>query len=193
MRSLVLLASLLSAASAASANSGEWRSAYTDTDASGCTILASEPGRSSELACPGYKGYPVLIRDGDLRMFVSYGVGAREEKAYRQTLPGFSTIGERIEWLIEDRPGLGEQPVATILRFRLDRSEGFMPDIDVLVVTRVAPGNTCHVAYIDAMANPDANDLARKAAAELAPVWNCAEMQARWVGNADPYLSGQVR
>ena len=43
----------------------------------------------------------------------------------------------------------------------------------VLVVTKIAPGATCHVAYVDALANPDANELARKAADEKAVDFDC--------------------
>lgn len=104
-----------------------------------------------------------------------------------QTMPGFNTIGEKLEWLIADHLALGEQPVASILRYHLDRTEGFIPDTQVLVVTRIEPGNTCHVAYIDALANPDANLLARQAAADLVPGWDCQTMEIRRVGNLDPY------
>ena len=38
----------------------------------------------------------------------------------------------------------------------------------MLVVTRLPPGPVCHVAYVDAIANPNANELARKAAADFA-------------------------
>lgn len=171
------------------ASAQEWRIIYTSTDFSNCTILAEEPGQSSKLACPGYKGYPVLIRDGDLRMFVSYGFGAHEEMAAHQTMSTFNTIDEQIEWLIAERPGLGEQPAATILRFHLDRSAGFIPDTQVLVVTKIEPGNTCHVAYVDALANSDASTLARQAAADLVPGWDCASMKTQWVGNPDPHTS----
>jgi len=169
------------------ANAQEWRSAYTDTDPSNCITLAAEPGHSAELACPGYKGYPLLIRDGDLRMFVSYGFDARDEMAASQTMPGFNTIGEKLEWLIADDADLGEQPVASILRYHLDRSEGFIPDTQVLVVTKIEPGNTCHVAYIDALANRNANLLARQAAADLIPGWDCRTMEIQRIGNLDPH------
>lgn len=172
------------------ANAQEWRSVYTDTDPSNCITLALEPGYSAELACPGYKGYPLLIREGDLRMFISYGFAARDEMAAGQTMPNFNTIGEKLEWLIADHPDLGEQPVASILRYYLDRSAGFIPDTQVLVVTRIEPGNTCHVAYIDALANPNANVLARQTAADLVPGWDCRTMEVRRVGNLDPYAPG---
>ncbi|UXN74462.1 hypothetical protein N8D56_04770 [Devosia sp. A8/3-2] len=34
----------------------------------------------------------------------------------------------------------------------------------MLVVTQLAEGQTCHIAYIDALANDNANELARQAA-----------------------------
>ena len=190
MRNTVFLGLALCLMIPGVASAQEWRSVYTDNDFTNCTTLAAEPGQSAELACPGYKGYPLLIRDGDLRMFVSYGFDARNEIAVHQTFPEFNTIGERLEWLIADHPDLGEQPVASILRFHLDRSAGFIPDTQVLVVTRIEPGNTCHVAYVDALANSNANDLARQAAADLVPGWNCENMDARRIGNPDPHTSG---
>ena len=190
MNKTILLGVAMGMATLCPADAQEWRSAYTDTDSSNCITLAAEPGHSAELACPGYKGYPLLIRDGDLRMFVSYGFDARDEMAASQTMPGFNTIGEKLEWLIADHPDLGEQPVASILRYHLDRSEGFIPDTQVLVVTKIEPGNTCHVAYIDALANRNANVLARQAAADLVPGWDCESMDIHWIGNLDPHTSG---
>src|SRR5690606_19120348 len=38
-----------------------YRHGHRDTDSSNCVTLAAEPGRSAELARPGYKGYPLLI------------------------------------------------------------------------------------------------------------------------------------
>ena len=189
MNKAILPGIVMGMATLGPAEAQEWRSAYTDTDSSNCITLAAEPGDSAELACPGYKGYPLLIRDGDLRMFVSYGFDARDEMAASQTMPGFNTIGEKLEWLIADHPDLGEQPVASILRYHLDRSEGFIPDTQVLVVTRIEPGNTCHVAYIDALANRNANVLARQAAADLVPGWDCRTMEIRRVGNLDPHTA----
>ena len=190
MRSTLLLSIVLGVTTLGAASAQDWRSAYTDSNSSACITLATDPGYSAELACPGYKGYPLLIRDGDLRMFVSYGFDARDEMAASQTLPNFNTIGEKLEWLIADHPDLGEQPVASILRYYLDRSAGFIPDTQVLVVTKIEPGNTCHVAYIDALANPNANALARRTAADLVPGWDCATMEPQWAGNLDPHMSG---
>jgi hypothetical protein len=42
----------------------------------------------------------------------------------------------------------------------------------------------CHVAYVDAKANPDANELARKAADELARDFQCGKNQVKIVGQS---------
>jgi hypothetical protein len=44
----------------------------------------------------------------------------------------------------------------------------------VLVVTRLAPGPVCHIGYIDARANPNANELAREIADMHARSFRCA-------------------
>jgi hypothetical protein len=163
------------------AQAQEWRSVYTDVDLAGCTMIYSyELG--GDFACPGYKGYPVLISEGDLRMAVSYGFGAGDERAANQTFPQFNHLGPRIEWLLEDDPELGEVPVATILRFFIAPLDYEDPDHQVLVVTKIAPGNTCQIAHIDALANADANQMARDAAAALIPDFDCARGEPKRIG-----------
>ena len=164
------------------AHAQDWRSVYTDLDLADCTVMSTyELG--GDFACPGYKGYPVLVAESDLRFAVSYGFGAREERAWRQVFPQFNNPGARIEWLLVDDPERGEVPVGTILRFFIAAPDYQDPDRQVLVVTRIAPGSTCQVAHIDALANPDANALAREAAARLIPDFDCAGGEPERVGN----------
>ena len=54
----------------------------------------------------------------------------------------------------------------------------------MLVVTRLSPGPVCHVAYVDVQANPDANELARKAADEIARDFRCGKDKVKTVGNS---------
>jgi hypothetical protein len=49
-------------------------------------------------------------------------------------------------------------------------------------VTRLPPGAVCHVAYVDVAANPDPNELARKAADETARDFTCGKDEVRFVG-----------
>lgn len=147
-------------------------SAYTDVDLDACSVLHSDDFGTS-WACPGYKGIPVWIAEGDLRFFVSYGFGAPDERAAQQTPPPFNYLGPRIEWRLSNESG-AFRPFATILRFFTSREEG-EDEAQLLVVTRLEEGATCHVAYIDATANADANELAREAADDLAPDFDCED------------------
>jgi hypothetical protein len=52
----------------------------------------------------------------------------------------------------------------------------------MLAVTRLAPGPVCHVAYIDVKANPNANELARKAADETARSFLCGKDAVKVIG-----------
>jgi hypothetical protein len=49
-------------------------------------------------------------------------------------------------------------------------------------LTRLPPGPVCHVAYVDAGANPDHNVPARKAADESAAKFDCAKDKVMIVG-----------
>jgi hypothetical protein len=56
----------------------------------------------------------------------------------------------------------------------------------VLVVTQLAEGNSCHIAYVDALANKDANELAR-AAADKSGKFNCAKDEPEVIGEFTAY------
>lgn len=143
-------------------------SAYTDVDLDGCEQI-SEDEMGASFLCEGYGGMPMTIGEGDLRFFVSYGDDAGNEKAAGQTPPPFNYPGKKMEWRLSDG-----KPFATILRYFVQREEG-QEDGQILVVTKVEPGATCHVAYIDALANKNANELARQAADDLVPDFDCAD------------------
>lgn len=153
------------------------QSAYTEINLDECTIMEThELGVS--FACPGYKGYPLYVAEGDLRFFVSYGFGAPKEKAARQTLPQFNYINSTLEWRLSNETG-DWRPFATILRWIIDDPEQ-ENDPTILVVTKLAPGDTCHVVYIDTSLVADANEIARQWADTTAPEFDCA--------NEEPYF-----
>lgn len=159
----------------------DWQSAYTVLGPDRCEVVERHD-LAVDFGCAGWAGFPVLLRHGEHRVFVSYGPDAANEIAWQQSLPSRNETGETLEWLFSGPPEEASQPVATVLRYFIDRSEIGGPDEQVLVVTRLERGNTCHVAYIDARRNAQANDMARQAAQELAPNWDCAGMQAQPVG-----------
>src|SRR5690606_28981549 len=114
-----------------------------------------DPLQSGVWWCDGYRGLPVYVMEGDLRFFVSYGERAPDEPAARTTLPSFNQIGDTIEW----RLGLGGDAIATILRFYTDSGDGG-PEGQTLVITKLGgPGQICHLGYVDARLNPDANAI----------------------------------
>jgi hypothetical protein len=156
---------------AAPAFAVEFDSAYTDLDLDQCTVLQSDDFGST-YGCPGYKGMPMIVSEGDLRFMVSYGLKLGDEKAAGQTLPPFNTLGPKIEWRLSNKTG-GWKPFASIVRY-LTGEEG-KPKGQVLVVTQIKQGATCQIAWVDAVANPDANDLARKAADAKAFDFDCAK------------------
>lgn len=170
-----LLPLLAFAALAAPAAAQPVDSAYTELDLGQCTLTSADEYGGAAWACPGYRGVPVHVAEGDLRFFVSYGFGAPGELAARQTMPGFNRIHTTLEWRLH-RIGDEWLPFATILRWFEDGIEG-RPERQTLVVTRLAPGDTCHVAYIDAGRTPNANALARQLADSLARTFACARDQ----------------
>ena len=166
-------ATLLVAASAGAAAAFDYNSAYTDIDLDNCTVmLADDMGVS--YACPGYKGIPMFVAESDLRYTMSYGFGAPQARAASQTLPPFNAVAPTIEWRVSNVTG-GWKPFATIVRYLLDDDENEpVKKRQVLVVTKITGKDACQIAWVDAKANADANELARKAADEKAESFDCA-------------------
>jgi hypothetical protein len=165
---LSLLLPLLATAPAAAENS----SAYTKINLAACRAIPpapDDPLQSGAWWCEGHAGIPVYVSEGDLRFFVSYGESAPDELAAKTTLPAFNHIGETIEW----RLAPNGRPFATILRFFTSPGDG-APEGQVLVLTKVGgPGQICHIGYVNARANPDANALAREVVDNGAGTFDC--------------------
>jgi hypothetical protein len=150
------------------------KSLYTTIDLKACRTVKKD-AEGARWLCKGLPGYPVYVAEGDLRMFVSIGAGASNRRAARQTLGAFNTLftggtsRATMEWRFM-RDGGRDVPYATILRYltQNDTAKG-----QILVVTRVTPTEACHVAYVDALANSDAIEIARKIADETARTFDC--------------------
>jgi hypothetical protein len=127
----------------------------------------------------------VLIAEDDLREIVSVGrnrKAAAEEPAAKVWFGPFNSSENTIEWR-----AAGAKPFAIIQRWHI--ADGTDPDKQgrpntkaMLVVTRLPPGPVCHVAYVDAIANPTANELARKAADDFARSFTCGKDEVKIVG-----------
>lgn len=180
LTSFFMVALAIAASTPASAAT---QSAYTDIDLDECTILSADDF-GARYACPGYRGYPLYIAEGDLRYFVSFGFGAPDEMAASQTPAPFNTLGDKIEWRLSNQSGRF-LPFAAIIRYHLDDPEGGDNKGEELIVTKIAPGNTCHIAYVDAKTAEKPNERARELADTLATDFDCQTDEPVRGGKAD--------
>ena len=153
-------------------------SAYTEIDLDQCTVMNADDFGAT-WACPGHKGYPLYVAEADQRFRLSYGFDAPREMAASQTPPPFNTLGPRLEWRLSNASG-GFKPIATIAQYLVGGGAAQKAG-EVLVVTRLGDGQTCHIAYIDALANADAKTLAEQAA-DGADAFDCARDTAKTIG-----------
>ena len=166
------------------------QSHYTSTGPKACkTHAKSKPSDEMpwvELSCPGRAGYVVRVSDIDLRMTVSVGrtiAAAEKEPAAEKHFGPFNHAHDTVEWR-----SLAGKPFAIIQRWSVSDTQNLAPsgrpvEVAMLVVTRLPPGPVCHVAYIDAKANPDHNALARQTADEKAAAFRCGADKTAIVGN----------
>ena len=141
--------------------------------------------------CAGYAGIEVRLSAGDQRMQVSFGRRAADEPAASQTFPAFNSVSEgAVEWRLDLQAHGRPRPFATIMRWNVKQDESQGPSNgSVLVVTRLDEGHVCHVGYVDARANPDANELARRIADENARRFQCGKDKPIVLGKTSARLN----
>lgn len=156
-------------------------SLFTSIGLDTCKAQASAEGRS--WSCGAL--LPVFVAERDSHFFLAVGSNAHEHRAARQTLQAINTPVEHtshritVEWRVKSRGGV-RTPYASIIRYFTQRSG--KPG-EVLVVTKITDGQSCHVAYVDALANAEAIVLAREAADEHVPAFDCAAGEPKWIGS----------
>jgi hypothetical protein len=162
-------------------------STYTSTAPKDCRIIGA-PGEldgSTTRVCPGKTGLVVLISEDDLRETISVGrnrAAAAKEPAAQACFGPFNSTTTTIEWR-----ALDGRPFAIIQRWHIadnsdEDSNGRPIAKPMLAVTRLPPGPVCHVAYVDVRTNPDANQLARKAANDTARGFQCGKDAVKVIG-----------
>jgi hypothetical protein len=189
----ILLAVL--AASPAMAETIE--SATTPFNVDKCPHKAgTEPEDGGVWRCKGFGGIAVVMTEGDIRVYVSYGPRALREPAASETLGAPNGEGISIEWRIA-REGGKRRPFATIMRWTtrvtVDAAKGDEDGTvrgEVLVVTRLGPGGVCHVGYVDGRQNPNADALAREIADKHARAFRCGKDKPMVLGETGPGFSG---
>jgi hypothetical protein len=184
-RSLLTLSTLLLlvGSNPAMAQSG-FVSAYTDINLDECLVIEADDFFAS-WSCPGYRGYPLMVTEGDLRFALRYGFNIDKDDAGFQTLPPFNRLGDKLEWRLSNALGRWF-PVATIVRYHTADIDTGEDSGQVLVVTQLKEGDTCHIALVDARANQNANDLARQAA-DKAGNFDCANDEVEVIGAFEAY------
>jgi hypothetical protein len=171
------------------ANAQTFGSSYTSSAPKDCRVTGAGNGvdDSTIRVCPGKAGLKVLVSEDDLRETVSVGrtrAAAAKEPAAQLWFGPFNSATTTVEWR-----SLDGKPFAIVQRWQLadngDQDKDGRPIAKpMLIVTRLPPGPVCHVAYIDAAANPDANALARKAADETARDFKCGTDAVKVIGQS---------
>jgi hypothetical protein len=171
---------------------------YTSTALKDCRVSGAHNGvdDSTTRFCPGRAGLGVLVSEDDLRETVSVGhsrAAAGKEPAAQAWFGPFNSTTATVEWR-----ALDGKPFSIIQRWHLDDNadedkNGRPTAKPMLVVTRLPPGPVCHVAYVDVKANPDANELARKAADEFARGFKCGKDEIKVIGNSGRAVKLAVR
>jgi hypothetical protein len=183
----ICVAVLLACLNSGNADAQSLGSTYTSAAPKDCRQIGkpSELDGSTRRVCPGKAGLVVLISEDDLREIVSVGHNRRaaaEEPAAQVWFGPFNSSETTIEWR-----AAGARPFAIIQRWHIADSgdpdkQGRPNTKAMLVVTRLPPGPVCHVAYVDAIANPNANELARKAADDFARGFACGKDEVKIIG-----------
>jgi hypothetical protein len=184
---ILLLVMLLMCSGPERADAQSVGSQYTSTAPKDCHQIGkpSELDGSTTRVCKGKDGLEILIAEDDLREIVSVGRNRRaaaEEPAAKVWFAPFNSSETTVEWRTA-----AARPFAIIQRWHI--ADGTDPDKEgrpntkaMLIVTRLPPGPVCHVAYVDAIANPNANELARKAADEFASRFTCGKDEVKIIG-----------
>jgi len=171
---------------------------YTSTAPSDCRVTGAgnHVDGSTTRFCPGKAGLGVLVSEDDLRETVSVGrsrATAAREPAAQAWFGPFNSSHATVEWRAQEG-----RPFAIIQRWHLDDNgdedkNGRPTARPMLVVTRLPPGPVCHVAYVDAKANADANELARKAADEFARGFQCGKDEVKVIGTGGRAVELAIR
>ncbi|MFZ2103054.1 MAG: hypothetical protein WAU86_21070, partial [Oricola sp.] len=190
---LAAASSVPMATSAPAADAAE--SVYTKIDdEKGCVSIDTDE-MGGTVSCAGHGGYGVLLSEGDLRQTVFFGyVGEWYSGPAWESFAAFNYTNDTVEWRAR-----GSVPHATILRWFIENSNPDTGSPDeahrgqVLVVSKVGQpgvGDACVVGYVDALANPGANDMAREIADTLVDDFACRTDTPEYHGARGP-LAGE--
>ncbi|MER9317448.1 hypothetical protein NKI31_18395 [Mesorhizobium sp. M0659] len=193
MRTLLLVPFALAALSQ-TAHADGISSVYTDLDSQkDCVTYAQAQegdGEWAELACSGYRGYPVLIAYDDARESLFYGFPpGGDMTSVWESFSGFNSSGAKVEWRIETKGDVAV-PFAVIHRRSISNPEDENKPTEVLLVAKVAQMEArdgCTIGLVLATGNRQANDQARKLADEKAKSFACGKDKHTLIGNVPAF------
>ena len=153
-----------------------------------CNAEEIADGFGLELRCSVMQDYVSIFSDEDARFATWFGLRDGFKRSSYATFQQFNDVNDIVEWRIYN-----EEPVATILRWFVvhpnkHSNSKHRRDREILVVSKVATDAStasCWVGLIDASATPDANELARKVADNVVPMFDCDTEDAKYFGNED--------
>lgn len=189
---IFLVSAIFAVAAASSAAAQQNASQYTSVATKTCKKFDTTKVSGDEIAasfdCRGLPGYTVVVSEDDLRTTVAIGLNrmhAKDQPSFSQGFSPFNSVHDNLEWRIDAKT---KKPFATIQRWFIADNNNVGADhrpksVGLLVVTRIPPGASCHVAYIDVAANENPNALAQKAADELAKNFDCKKDAIHFIGN----------
>ena len=194
-----LAISLVLASLPTPAFAGQITSEYSKLDfENGCAwkpaASEEEEQMGGEAVCKGFGTYPVHFAESDLRQFVAYGP-VDDPAAFVTGFAEWNSVHDVIEWRLE-----GGGPFATIHRWFLDNIDPDTGSADakrrgqVLAISTIADPSlppdqrvSCLVGYVDALANENANVLARQVADSAARGFKCGLDEPKYYGVRGPY------
>jgi hypothetical protein len=171
-----LLISLLIAAPVAAQGA---MSKYLTFDIDKCpAVKKDEESGAVTLHCKHPSGYQIYVSDADVRITMGFGPKGMKQRSHSQSLNPFNNIHNVLE--LRYFPGAAK-PHAAIVRYHTNSGMGDGVKGQVLVVTKLAGEEACQIAHIDALANKDANELARQSA-DTAADFDCARDEPKIIG-----------
>lgn len=157
---------------------------YTKIDFDNSCTIIDEYEQGLTARCAGYKGYPVIFSEGDLRQMVRFGHITKLGDQW-ESFGQFNRANDTIEWRIKDK-----KPYAAILRYFVENSNQdgeYLKELEgqVLVVSTVGTyekPTSCVVGYVDARANRNANKLSQELADTKAQTFICGKDKPEFFG-----------
>ena len=145
-------------------------SVYTSYDLKKCSVLQKatpEEEFGGSFLCQGYGKLKIYFSEGDLRTTIAFGKKPQDHCAASQSFGHFNSVNSTVEWRLKNG-----KPIAAIHRWYIATGVDGEKDKDWLVVTKLDPENSCHMAVIEG-ALPNANDKAREVADQMSPSFKC--------------------